>query len=58
MGKMGQYCKAYPLDAMRQFAGWHENAQAFRKEKMQQQSLLTEMLRTIITLSICKRTTL
>ena len=25
MGKMGQYCKAYPLAAMRQFAGWHES---------------------------------
>ena len=33
MSKMGQYCKAYPLDAMRQFAGWHENAQAFRKSE-------------------------
>ena len=31
MGKMGQYCKAYPLSAMRQFSGWRENAQAFRK---------------------------
>lgn len=31
MGKMGQYCKAYLLSAMRQFNGWHENAQAFRK---------------------------
>ena len=30
MGKMGQYCKAYPLEAMRQFDGWHENAGAFR----------------------------
>jgi hypothetical protein len=25
MGKMGQYCKAYPLEAMRQFSGWREN---------------------------------
>jgi hypothetical protein len=33
MGKMGQYCKAYQLDAMRQFARWHENAQAFRKRE-------------------------
>ena len=31
MGKMGQYCKAYPLEAMRQFDGWHENAEAFQK---------------------------
>jgi hypothetical protein len=23
---MGQYCKAYPLSAMRQFPGWRENA--------------------------------
>ena len=30
MSKMGQYCKAYPLDAMRQFSGWHENDEAFR----------------------------
>jgi hypothetical protein len=31
MSKMGQYCKAYPLSALRQFSGWHENAEAFRK---------------------------
>jgi hypothetical protein len=33
MGNMGRYCKAYPLKAMRQFAGWHENVQAFRKKE-------------------------
>ena len=33
MSKMGQYWKAYPLDAMRQFAGWHENVEAFRKRE-------------------------
>ena len=33
MGKMGQYCKAYPLTAVRQFAGWSENANGFRKDE-------------------------
>jgi len=33
MGNMGRYCKAYPLDLMRQFAGWHENVQAFKKKE-------------------------
>ena len=31
MGKMGQYCKAYPLADVRKFAGWQENAEGFRK---------------------------
>ena len=30
MGKMGQYCKAYPLEALRQFDGWHENTDGDR----------------------------
>ena len=33
MGKMGQYCKAYPLSAVRQYASWQENASAFRKDE-------------------------
>lgn len=33
MSTMGQYCKAYPLEAMRQFSGWHENDEAFRKRE-------------------------
>lgn len=31
MGKMGRYCKAYTLSQMREFEGWRENAEAFRK---------------------------
>lgn len=33
MSKMGQYCKAYPLSAVRQFDGWQENASAFRRDE-------------------------
>ena len=33
MSKMGQYCKAYPLSAVRQYGGWQENASAFRKDE-------------------------
>jgi hypothetical protein len=30
---MGKYCKAYPLSRFREFNGWKENAENFRKEK-------------------------
>jgi hypothetical protein len=30
---MGQYCKAFPLSAVRQYDGWQENASAFRKDE-------------------------
>ena len=33
MGKMGQYCKAYPLSAVRQYPAWQENTSAFRKDE-------------------------
>ena len=33
MSKMGQYCKAYTLAAVRQFAGWQENVKGFRKSE-------------------------
>jgi hypothetical protein len=35
MAKMGKYCKAYPIDRFREFAGWTENAENLRKEKQQ-----------------------
>ena len=35
MTKMGKYCKAYPLQKLRQYSGWTENAQNARKEKLQ-----------------------
>jgi hypothetical protein len=35
MEKMGQYCKAYPIEKFRQFSGWIENSQNLRKEKNQ-----------------------
>lgn len=31
MGKMGRYCKAYPLARLREFKGWAEKAEAFRE---------------------------
>ena len=31
--KMGKYCKAYPIERLRQFAGWKENTQNVKKEK-------------------------
>ncbi|HVF89473.1 MAG TPA: hypothetical protein VNH22_05365 [Blastocatellia bacterium] len=33
MGKMGRYCKAYPVSSFRKFEGWTENLQNLRKEK-------------------------
>jgi len=38
MGKMGQYCKAYTLAAVRQFPGWQENVEAFRKDESTESS--------------------
>ena len=35
MTKMGKYCKAYPLQRLRQYNGWSENIQNARKEKQQ-----------------------
>jgi hypothetical protein len=35
MGKMGRYCKAYPLARMREFSAWEENTQAFRPTETQ-----------------------
>lgn len=35
MGKMGKYCKAYPIQRLREFKQWHENLQNTRKESQQ-----------------------
>jgi hypothetical protein len=32
MGKMGSYCKAYPITRFRDFNGWTENSSNTRKE--------------------------
>jgi len=32
MSKMGKYCKAYPINRLREFSGWQENSQNARKE--------------------------
>jgi hypothetical protein len=32
MSKMGSYCKAYPIERLRSFGGWSENARNTRKE--------------------------
>ena len=33
MATMGKYCKAYPIQKLRQFSQWTENADNTRKEK-------------------------
>lgn len=33
MARMGKYCKAYPIQKLRQFSQWTENADNTRKEK-------------------------
>jgi hypothetical protein len=33
MKKMGAYCKAYPIQRLREFSGWTENAQNARRER-------------------------
>ena len=33
MTTMGKYCKAYPIQKLRQFSQWTENADNTRKEK-------------------------
>lgn len=33
MATMGKYCKAYPIQKLRQFSQWTENADKTRKEK-------------------------
>lgn len=35
MAKMGKYCKAYPIQRLREFKGWQENTDNLRKEKQQ-----------------------
>ena len=34
MSKMGTYCKAYPIDRFRRFAGWSEDSQNLRKQEV------------------------
>ena len=33
MATMGRFCKAYPVQRLREFAGWKENTQNLRKER-------------------------
>jgi hypothetical protein len=33
MGKMGKYCKAYPITRFREYAGWKEKTENLKKEK-------------------------
>jgi hypothetical protein len=35
MTTMGKYCKAYPIQRLRDYKGWAENADNTRKEKKQ-----------------------
>jgi hypothetical protein len=35
MATMGRYCKAYPIDRLREFSGWSENLNNTRLEKKQ-----------------------
>ena len=32
MAKMGRYCKAYPVDSLRQFSGWTIDTENLRKD--------------------------
>lgn len=47
MDKMGKYCKAYPIDRLRQFSGWSENAQNARMETRQVDGVETEVPREL-----------
>jgi hypothetical protein len=33
MGKMGKYCKAYPITRFREYKGWMEKTENVRREK-------------------------
>jgi hypothetical protein len=35
MSTMGKYCKAYPVDRLREFKAWRENAQNIKRELRQ-----------------------
>lgn len=35
MGKLGKYCKAYPVSRLREFSGWSENAGKARNQSLQ-----------------------
>ncbi|MBE9167111.1 hypothetical protein IQ238_06025 [Pleurocapsales cyanobacterium LEGE 06147] len=35
MATMGKYCKAYPIQQLRQFKNWTENSKNTRKEKQE-----------------------
>jgi hypothetical protein len=35
MTTMGKYCKAYPIERLRQFTNWTENKENTRKEKQE-----------------------
>ncbi|HKG20610.1 MAG TPA: hypothetical protein VKC34_01815 [Blastocatellia bacterium] len=48
MGKMGRYCKAYPVSSLREFSGWTENLQNLRKEKRQVDGEEAEATRDLV----------
>jgi hypothetical protein len=47
MRKMGRYCKAYPIQKLREFPGWSENAANARKEKKQEDGKEVEVAREL-----------
>jgi len=47
MEKMGRYCKAYPIQRLREFSGWNENVLNARKEVRQIDGVETEAPREL-----------
>lgn len=47
MRKMGQYCKAYPIQRFREFPNWKENAENARKETKEVEGKETEVAREL-----------
>jgi hypothetical protein len=47
MATMGKYCKAYQLQALREFSGWAEKAENARKEKQEEDGKEVEVIREL-----------
>ena|SRR5262245_24262918 len=47
MANMGNYCKAYPVNSLRQYNGWSEKIENIRLEKKEIDGKLTEVKRYI-----------
>jgi hypothetical protein len=47
MAYMGKYCKAYPVNSLRQYNGWSETAENLRFEKKEIDGKLTDIKRDI-----------